>query len=258
MLFALFLTVVGGGVGGLLALGTLWATISRYIERSVARSLASDVARDAAQNAVRVKIQSGLDKAQWIVDSLRKDLPSLESSRILAVGGASQLDLIALLVKQAKQVEVVDGEIAINYLQESYAKRDEPSENILTWQAESLDERMLDSVSHEKRYDLVLVVELIHVFPRARWPAVIGTWAKLLHENGGCVLVVFEDDPLSSLAEAGLLQGLFHRVSPAQLRVVLESCGLTPFQTFSFENRKAILASKRLQAIQEAKTACDE
>ena len=251
MFLALLLTVIGSSFGGILALGTAWAGVKRYIQRSLARHLADVIPRDMSTAIVLARNHEGKEKAQWICDILRKSVSiSLTDTSVLDLAGGTHFDLIEALIPKVNSVDVYDGKVALQYLAENRV-------NLLTSGKVALKEGenligKLSSFADTDCYDVVLAIDILHVVHPDFRHDVVREWTRLVKPNGGFIVVVFEVEPLSSVSQAGVLQGIFFRTNHVLVRGLLETQGLTLVEIYEYpsESKVAIIAKKGFSSIQ--------
>lgn len=254
LLFIVYL--IGSGLGGLLAIGTCWTASRRYLQRSVALVLAQPMAVDGASVAILASHHDrDGDRTLWILKLVSKLAfrgDEHDASSLLDICGATHVALLEQVAELHPEwnLEVFDSQPAIQHLLRSQVLLPRLAQNKLVVNPGASLDHVTSAQSH---YDVVLVLDnLVHSLPPHKRLGYFQAWAQLVKPNSGHLLVEIECDPLSETSEAGILQRVYHRISPAQLRLLLESSGLGQCQTSYWHNKVCITARKYVPTIEEA------
>ena len=243
MFLALLLTVLGSSIGSLLAVGTAWAGIKRYYLRIIARRLANGIAPDLISASVMASNQSGSAKVEWLVDTMRDSAKVDGESSVLDVAGGTHFDFVEKLAFVAKRVCIYDGKHALDYLSD---KRPLLLQNnkITIKQGEDLVDEI--PALQDATFDVVVMVDLLHkILPSKRQEA-MHQWISKVKPDGGRMVLVIEEDPLTDVSQAGVVQGIFHRMNISAVKALLGAEGLTVYDSFRFpqECRIALVAKR--------------
>lgn len=256
MSLLVILYLIGSGLGGLLAIGTCWSGAKRYIHRSVALRLAQPFAMDANTVAVLASHHASSERAAWLVSVLTRKMSTSTSSSpitLLDICGATHIDLIEQLFTATPEsnweYEVFDSQPAMQFLLRN------PTALALVEQKRLIVNAgaSLEQISAQRQvYDFVLVLDnIVHSMPPHKRLVYFKAWAELIKPNEGFFIVVMETDPYTETSEAGMLQNVFHRMSVAQLRLLLESSGLGQCETEYFDNKVCVVARKHVNTLHE-------
>ena len=245
MLFTFLLTVIGSSLGGILALGTAWTTVKRYFQRTLARHLSEIIPSDMSTAVVLASHHAGKEKAKWIVSVLTKsELLKEDSTTVLDLAGATHFDLLDELIPIVKEVQVYDGKIGVQYLAENRAALLTTGKLNLR-QGENIKGKLVAFADAEV-FDVVLAIDILHAIRPDQRHETVTEWARLVKPVGGAIVVVFETEPLSTVSEAGIIQGIFFRANYVAVKGLLESIGFGKVVVYEFpeDNRMAIVGIK--------------
>jgi hypothetical protein len=254
MILTFLFTILGGSLGGILALGTIWANCKRWFQFSMARLLADAIPKDASSAAVIARNNEGKEKAEWFVSLVEKTggttTLNSERTKILDLAGGTHLDLLELLLIKVKEIQVYDSKFALKYLADNRT-------SLLTSGKVNLREG--DSLvpgpgvfQQDETFDIVLAIGILQTIPHEKRHEIVAQWVKLIKSSGGLLVVEFEVEPLSAVSQAGVIQGLFFRANYPQVKGLLESNGMQVIISsfFESENRVAMVAKKGSASIE--------
>jgi hypothetical protein len=231
MFLALLFTILGGSISGLLALGTAWAGAKRYMQRWFAKQLADAIPRDMGAAIVLARNHGGVYKTEWLVGIL-KDVIS-ERTSVLDIAGGTHLDLLTYLVGLVRQINVYDGPVAFQFLREKSPMLIADDTKLKLVEGEVL---VNTAPFTGQTFDLLILMDVLHrVAPQDQRKA-IEDWVKLADPTGGHILIVVEEEPLTEVSQAGLIQGTFYRVHEHILRSYLAAEGVSVVATARFRD----------------------
>jgi len=250
MVISFLITLIGGSIGGLLALGTAWAGLKRQMHRSIARQLAYGIPRDLSSAILMSSRQSDLQKVQWLMDVLQESAKVNESSTVLDVAGGTHFGLLDRLSVTAKSVTVYDGKAAREYMSEKRPSLMQ-DDKITFESGEDLVD--LKDALQELSFDVVVMLDIFHTIRPEKRQEAVHQWVKRVKNDGGRLVVVIEEEPLTSVSQAGVVQGVFHRIHVSALKALLAAEGMAVYKTSRFpsEHRVAIVARRGQSSIEE-------
>lgn len=201
-------------MGGLLALGAAWAGAKRYMQRWFARQLADAIPRDMSAALVLARNHGGEKKTSWLMEILTETMNVNEKTRVLDIAGGTHLDLLGRLLPIVRSVDIYDGQYAFQFLKEKAPFLVSDSKlNMIE------GESLLDMTKLENdEFDVVILMDVLHRIPPEDQQRAIEQWIKLVSPSGGQLLIIIEEEPLTDVSQAGLIQGLFHRMPEHVLR----------------------------------------
>ena len=250
MLITLLLTIIGSSIGGLLAIGTAWASVKRMIQRSIARHLSDVLPRDRASAIVLAQYHGGREKVDWLMNVITVAAGADENSKVLDIAGATQLALLDRVTSHVASVTLYDSKVAFEFMLEQ-----RPSLGVNTKVKRQEGDKLVGDLGFADgtTFDVVVVIDAIHqVAPDLRSDA-IRSWTRLVNHDGGRMVIVFEADPLSDVSQAGVIQGLFHRIHVTAIKALLAAEDMVVYDVLRYppEFRVAVVARRRQTSIAE-------
>lgn len=249
MFLTLLFTLIGSSIGGLLALGTAWASIKRMMQRSLAYHLKDAIPKDRAAAIVIAGSHAGPSRTAWISNAIFNLAGATDKTTVLDIAGGTHLDLLQDLIPRVKEVHVYDGRCALDYMHEKMSLL---KDKLKITEGEDLFGDFGGLVG-SRSFDVVLLLDIIHTIrPELRQNAV-QNWVKLVEQEKGIMIIVIEEDPLTDVSQSGVIQGIFFRISLPAIKALLAAEGMVVQEVLPFreEHRLAVIARRGSMGIKQ-------